>query len=480
MADRNDPYEGFGWIIALVFSLMVILMAIVDEPFTIPWAAFRYVESYLWTSLPFMPDYIHDTHYELRKFLSQSDWKDLTWWNVFSVERTLSYTTTWIYIIPATKYFFLNLRKNRLKDRLKKRLDFEQMLHDQSQVYRYTRYLIKHNPLKYGTDLNKGIFAIRASVLHGLKKMRILWPDRENGTLIFDEARAVDVFSDQLRYLLPKDLNELNFLHKYYMCVFSLRLGDLPNVYDNREIKRAKAKLKLIKFAQGIINNFLFSLFPFRKHLKRKLSELRIFYAYGDFKNEITLNEDSFNETFRLNFLGDLSYHYNGELDLKYIERHVNHIFPQVLACKSFIELRSQHAYVESLLRRLLFEGRSIGKMPPNHFSFLKMVDRQLWYALNDEGLPGASIEAAGVYSHYELERRSGIKSYFPHVQQAIVSLSYPKTIDEFDRIKVIDDHPLSELFDYDPNEEYRAHIEKLKNDPDYRLKQTILGDANL
>ncbi|HDI3250474.1 TPA: hypothetical protein PMC35_004021, partial [Vibrio cholerae] len=143
MADRNDPYEGFGWIIALVFVLMVILMAIVDEPFTIPWAAFRYVESYLWTSLPFMPDYIHDTHYELRKFLSQSDWKDLTWWNVFSVERTLSYTTTWIYIIPATKYFFLNLRKNRLKDRLKKRLDFEQMLHDQSQVYRYTRYLIK-------------------------------------------------------------------------------------------------------------------------------------------------------------------------------------------------------------------------------------------------------------------------------------------------------------------------------------------------
>ncbi|HDI3250301.1 TPA: hypothetical protein PMC35_003829 [Vibrio cholerae] len=118
--------------------------------------------------------------------------------------------------------------------------------------------------------------------------------------------------------------------------------------------------------------------------------------------------------------------------------------------------------------------------MPPNHFSFLKLVDRQLWYALNDEGLPGASIEAAGVYSHYELERRSGIKSYFPHVQQAIVSLSYPKTIDEFDRIKVIDDHPLSELFDYDPNEEYRAHIEKLKNDPDYRLKQTILGDANL
>lgn len=40
------------------------------------------------------------------------------------------------------------------------------------------------------------------------------------------------------------------------------------------------------------------------------------------------------------------------------------------------------HSYVHTMLMRLLFESATDGKMPCAHFIWLKIVDKQLWYAL--------------------------------------------------------------------------------------------------
>jgi len=478
MSSESDGFDFLLPLALLVIGLLFGLLWIFPQIATVPWALFRFVESYIWTHvLFFLPDYITKTHQELREFLVGVKWSDIEWFDVFYTERILSYTTTWIYMIPLIRNFWIIHFKQRLYDRLRKTLDFEQMLQQQSSVWRHTRYLIKHNPFNLTRDINDTIFAIRASVYHGLKRMKIIYANREENEVIFDEERAIECFSKQLRYILPNDLNEIsNYTHKFMICIFGLRLEGLDNVYSDSEIKGAKRKLFLIKLATKLVEKIPFyAKIPYIKTAHTELIQSRIFYGYGDFKKERYLNSKEFNETMRWSLLGDISYHYNDELDYKYIERHIDHIYPQILKNKYFIEYVSQHAYLETLLRRLLFEGRAIGKMAPNHFNWLKMIDRQLWYALNDEGLPGASIEAVGIYSHFELEKGAKLKSYFPHVNQAIMSLEYPKTVFEFDRIKTPNQHPISELYPDDPNLERYEHEKKLKEDPDYRLKMLII-----
>lgn len=84
------------------------------------------------------------------------------------------------------------------------------------------------------------------------------------------------------------------------------------------------------------------------------------------------------------------------------------------------VALIRQHYHVRCVLRRLLETARTNGKLPTPWFRWLKIMDRTTWYVMNDLGLDVASVEAAGVHSHYMAEKLAGTAIPTPLVQPAI------------------------------------------------------------
>lgn len=84
------------------------------------------------------------------------------------------------------------------------------------------------------------------------------------------------------------------------------------------------------------------------------------------------------------------------------------------------VALIRQHYHVRCVLRRLLEEARTNGKLPTPWFRWLKMADRTTWYVMNDLGLDVASVEAAGVHSHYMAEKLAATAIQTPLVVPAV------------------------------------------------------------
>jgi len=83
-------------------------------------------------------------------------------------------------------------------------------------------------------------------------------------------------------------------------------------------------------------------------------------------------------------------------------------------------ELFEKHAYVTTLMSRLLREARSKGRLGSAHFLWLKVIDRELWYALSQEGGQTGWTEAAGVRAHLLAEVSVGSAIHFPYVATAV------------------------------------------------------------
>ena len=81
------------------------------------------------------------------------------------------------------------------------------------------------------------------------------------------------------------------------------------------------------------------------------------------------------------------------------------------------------HAYTQTALLRLLEDARQGGVLPAALFSWLKGVDRPLWYALSSLGRRAHFVEALGATSHFEAERRAGRALYPPAVEAAVEGL---------------------------------------------------------
>lgn len=81
------------------------------------------------------------------------------------------------------------------------------------------------------------------------------------------------------------------------------------------------------------------------------------------------------------------------------------------------------HAYTQTALLRLLEDARQGGVSPPALFSWLKGVDRPLWYALSSLGRRTPFVEALGAVGHYGAERLAGRALYPPAVAVALDGL---------------------------------------------------------
>jgi intracellular multiplication protein IcmP len=82
-----------------------------------------------------------------------------------------------------------------------------------------------------------------------------------------------------------------------------------------------------------------------------------------------------------------------------------------------------RHAYVSTVMAAMLELGRCDGVLASSEFIWLKPLDRQMWYVLNDMGRQTPSVESAGVFAHLAAERKFGRPLRVPMIEEAVVGL---------------------------------------------------------
>ena len=95
---------------------------------------------------------------------------------------------------------------------------------------------------------------------------------------------------------------------------------------------------------------------------------------------------------------------------------------PEVVgACR---DIADRHAFTSTALMGVLQHARDrSGVLAPAQLSWLKLVDRHLWYALHNVGMPTPYAEARGSRAHWDAERALGEPIPVPHVDQAMEGL---------------------------------------------------------
>ncbi|MEZ9698455.1 hypothetical protein AB4455_23065, partial [Vibrio sp. 10N.261.46.E12] len=321
-------------------------------------------------------------------------------------------------------------------------------------------------------------FSCREMIRSGLKRTKIITAHRPTNTVYFNEKLATEIFSSQLKFPIKtvEDIESLPFFIQFFLCIFSSRFESMPNFISEEMIRAAKRKVMVLKLKKLLTPKV-------QKQVHAKIDHQLMDLSYYDYKSTQKISHKlGINEDWRFQMLGDYSYYLNGEHDIRFIQKHIERVLPIVLQNEEFLSYFGQHAFAETLLRRLLKESRIFGKLSPSQFSYLKIINRDIWYTCTDEGLPGCSFEAAGIKAHYEIELSRKRRHIFPMVSQAFTdlgSMNLPKTADQFDTIEVIMTHPIAETHPYDPKTELDEHLAKLKSDPEYRIQQTLIRQKN-
>jgi hypothetical protein len=89
-------------------------------------------------------------------------------------------------------------------------------------------------------------------------------------------------------------------------------------------------------------------------------------------------------------------------------------------------EIVGKHAYVKTVLYELLDitnGARRTGVLESASFRWLKIIDRRLWYTMNNVGRAVAFPEVSGIYAHYLYEMRAGRAVEKPMVETAVDAL---------------------------------------------------------
>ena len=85
--------------------------------------------------------------------------------------------------------------------------------------------------------------------------------------------------------------------------------------------------------------------------------------------------------------------------------------------------VEKRHAYVATVLARLLEIARSDGVLASAEFLWLKPLDRRMWFMLNSVGRSVAVTEIAGPYAHLKAEKKLGRALKTPFVKGAVDAL---------------------------------------------------------
>jgi intracellular multiplication protein IcmP len=89
------------------------------------------------------------------------------------------------------------------------------------------------------------------------------------------------------------------------------------------------------------------------------------------------------------------------------------------------LNIADQHAYRTTALLGVLKWARWMGGvLAPAHFLWLRGVDRNLWYPMNNLGRRSFHVEGAGAMAHFMAEQSAKKPLPMPRLDTAIVTLN--------------------------------------------------------
>ncbi len=109
----------------------------------------------------------------------------------------------------------------------------------------------------------------------------------------------------------------------------------------------------------------------------------------------------------------------HGKLDFSGVEEQLE----KYLDCKPLKWLEKRHAYAGSLMASLLEIARVDGVLASAEFLWLKPVDRKMWYMFNSVGRQTAVAEVAGLFAHWQAEKKLNQPLKNPMVKEAVRGL---------------------------------------------------------
>ncbi|OGT31851.1 MAG: hypothetical protein A3E87_02310 [Gammaproteobacteria bacterium RIFCSPHIGHO2_12_FULL_35_23] len=94
------------------------------------------------------------------------------------------------------------------------------------------------------------------------------------------------------------------------------------------------------------------------------------------------------------------------------LEKHRNN--------KAVLAITEQHAFVLTVMASMLELARSVGVQASADFLWLKPIDRRVWFMLNAVGRQTPTVEIAGPFAHWLVEKRLQRKIVTPMVEEAV------------------------------------------------------------
>lgn len=107
-----------------------------------------------------------------------------------------------------------------------------------------------------------------------------------------------------------------------------------------------------------------------------------------------------------------------------------------------FLNILSQHYYVNTVLPRMLEMARVDGVLATADFIWLKPRNRTLWYILNNVGRTASWTECAGIWFHYNYEKAIERKLPAPKISGALAALDldFKESAEEYIPLKGYND----------------------------------------
>jgi intracellular multiplication protein IcmP len=181
----------------------------------------------------------------------------------------------------------------------------------------------------------------------------------------------------------------------------------------HRDLKTEKIVFNPFK-AKMIFANQLGDLWTGSEHLQPHEQALfAIFSAYVNYKRDEAEDKlESIARSINPNSLKTGKIPFNTEAMLK---KYGN--------SKPVEAIVKRHAYVRTVFMEMLTQARTSGIVLNSLILWLKPIDRELWYTLNNVGRKAVYSEAAGIQAQWLAEKRLGFPIQHPMVDEAVNAL---------------------------------------------------------
>lgn len=433
------PRSGESILFGTIFLMLVFWFIIYNPKYVaVPWGCYKYVEVGILKNFTLIfSDSSIELMNKLHNKLEVANFSAISYGAIGKVESALFYVYGWVYS-AILMLLGIKLYKRRSKT-WKTTHTIDSLLKSQSTLWRFQRYLIKHNPHNDSKDVTKGVFRMREKPHAFLMKNNVIdGVKNEEGEYTGEISFDVDVYSRVLTEQVGKPFRGLSDL-----TVHEKRMFALLGLYFLKNVPLSG----FYEHWVGFFNKKYFNL-SLRAVINFTFGWWSWLTGDNSFIPKKLWSMDEFSITNRRDKLfGDISYAYNDEYSFADIESMVQRYCELIVEAQGFKDVLKEHFFTRTLLRRMLEETRTTGVLPTDYFGWLKMEDRTLWYTLNDLGLPESSAETHGVKSHYDMEKSSARAISAPYLKTAInnakqyvvdkkgfISGFYENTSDEFAR----------------------------------------------